>query len=333
MNKHHKFSLVFIFFFSFIILSSCTKEGEETLITNLKVTINSWIGWAPLYLALDKNFFEKDNVNLELIRVEDTGVRKSTMLSGKVDGYASSVDNFALDSSQGVPGTIVLAFDESHGGDGIVSKKSIKTVSDLKGKEIAFQPGLPGHFLLLHVLNEAGLKEKDIQKIDMDSDKAGSAFTSGKLDAAVTWEPWLSKSQAMSDGHILLTTKDFPGLIVDVLVFREDVLANKSKAVKTVLRSWFQSLKYWNENPKESNEIMAKAYGLPVEEFEAMVSGVKFYDYKKNMAYLGGDKPGHIFTVFNQAAGSWKDNNLIRGSVAKAEEKIDPTYLRNLYNE
>ncbi len=314
-----------------LFLSGCEKQQKDIPQTKLTITINSWIGWAPLYLAKEKGFYDKDNVEVEITRIEDTGTRKATMISGKVDGYASSVDNFALDSSEGVPGKIVLAFDESYGGDGIVAKKSIKSVKDLKGKQVAFQPGLIGHFLLLHVLDKAGLKEKDVQKVDMDSDKAGAAFTSGKLDAAVTWEPWLSKANEMSDGHILLTTKEYPGIIVDTLVFREEVLKNKRKAVESVLKSWFDALQYWKEHQNESDEIMAKSYGLPVDEFKAMVSGVIFYDYQKNIEYFGKDKKGPIYSLFTQAGNFWKENGIIKGEVAEANDKIDPSLLVNLY--
>ena len=146
-----------------VALTSCDRKtapsGTSSTSAPLKVTINSWIGWAPLYLAQKKDL--NGGVKIEITRVEDTGARKSTMIAGQVDGYASSVDNFALDSAQGVPGKIVMCFDESFGGDGIVSKKSIATVADLRGKKIGFQKGLPSHFLLLTVLQKAGLKYID----------------------------------------------------------------------------------------------------------------------------------------------------------------------------
>src|SRR6185295_9408811 len=180
-------------------------------------TINSWVGWAPLYLAQAKNLFGTSK--LELIRVEETGARKSTMIAGQVDGYGSSVDNFALDATEGVPGRIVMTFDESHGADGIVSKKSIATPADLRGKKVGFQKGLPSHFLLLTVLQAANLSPSDVQQVDLDDDKAGAAFAAGRLDAAVTWEPWISKAAAPANGKILVSTREYPGLIVDALVF------------------------------------------------------------------------------------------------------------------
>lgn len=291
----------------------------------LKVTINSWIGWAPLYLAQAKNL--NGGANLEITRVEDTGARKTTMISGRVDGYASSVDNFALDSAQGVPGKIVLAFDESYGADGIVAKKTISSVGDLKGKTVGFQKGLPSHFLLLSALKRGGLNPGDVVQQDLDADKAGAAFVAGSLDAAVTWEPWISKAAAMSDGKILLTTKEFEGLIVDTLVFREKVLEQRKEEVSKVINGWFAALEYWNAHKDEADKIMADAYGLKVEEFRDMVSGVRFYDKAKNQSYFGtaGDAPIH--KVFDSASQLW----IVAGMIQKAEPsaaRIDGSFLR-----
>ncbi|MFC1733377.1 ABC transporter substrate-binding protein [candidate division KSB1 bacterium] len=309
---------------SFVSLQ-CTDETDPS--AELKITINSWIGWAPLYLAIEKDLL--GDADLIITRVEDTGARKSTMMAGHVDGYASSVDNFALDSAEGVPGKIILCFDESYGGDGIVAKKNIESLEDLKGRDIAFQKGLPSHFLLLYVLKLIGLSPNDITQIDMDADKAGAAFTGGRLDAAVTWEPWLSKANEMADGYVLTTTKEYPGLIVDVLVFRPDVLAEKEHAVQDVISGWFKALDFWNANKDESDNIMANAYGLEVTDFRAMCEGVRFYDLKRNLEYFGENNQGPIFEVFSSASSLWIEANIIK-NVKNPVDVIDPSFINSL---
>lgn len=312
-----------------IAVTGCTKKQEEAAApSKLSLTINSWIGWAPLYLAKEKKLF--GNTDLEITRVEDTGARKSTMISGKVDGYASSVDNFALDSSEGVPGKIVLCFDESYGGDGIVAKQSIRDVKDLKGKQIAFQKGLPSHFLLLTLLDKAGISPTDVKQIDLDADKAGAAFTSGKIDSAVTWEPWISKAAAMADGKILVTTKEYPGLIVDTLVFREQVLKEKKGSVKDILSGWFKALDYWKSHKDEADAIMAKSYGLKVEEFRDMCGGVRFFDLTKNQQYFGAsDANSPINAVFQSASLLWQKAGVMKGGKSPADA-IDATFIREM---
>ncbi len=290
----------------------------------LRITINSWIGWAPLYLAKERGLFGA--LDVEIIRVEDTGARKATMISGEVDGYASSVDNFALDSAQGVPGKIVMCFDESYGGDGIVPKKAITSVQDLKGHQVGYQKGLPSHFLLLTVLKQAGLSPNDVVQVDMDADKAGAAFVAGHLDAAVTWEPWISKAAETADGKILVTTRDFPGLIVDTLVFRDDVLAKRRADVETVVGGWFKALAEWDAHKDEADAIMAKAYGLNVDDFRGMCSGVRFYDLEKNRSYFGTGASGEIYRVFQSAADLW----FVAGVITQKTDpvaRIDSSFL------
>ena len=231
-----------------------------------------------------------------------------------------------MDATQGVPGKIVLCFDESYGGDGIVAKKSISTLADLKGKKIGYQKGLPAHFLLLSVLKKTNLSGADVEHVDMDADKAGAAFVAGHLDAAVTWEPWISKAAATADGKILMTTKDFPGLIVDVLVFRDEIISSRSDDVTKIVQGWFSALEYWKQHEDEANQIMAKAYGLEVKEFKDMCSGVRFYDKAKNQTYMGSGMDSEIYRVFRSAGDLWLSNGVISQTV-QPEARIDASFI------
>jgi NitT/TauT family transport system substrate-binding protein len=61
----------------------------------------------------------------------------------------------------------VLALDDSHGGDGIVSKKEIKSIKDLKGKTVAAQLGAgASYFWLNYVLAQNGMKLSDLKTIN-----------------------------------------------------------------------------------------------------------------------------------------------------------------------
>lgn len=313
-----------------LVAVSCTEgakspEAGPAAKTKLAFTINSWIGWAPLFVAKEKNLF--GTADVEISRVEDTAARKATMISGRVDGYASSVDNFALDSAEGVPGKIVMCFDESFGGDGIVSKKSIRSVQDLRGRQVAFQKGLPSHFLLLTVLKKEGMAPSDITQVDLDADKAGAAFTSGKLDAAVTWEPWISKAAEMANGKILVTTRDYPGLIVDTMVFTPAALSTKKTAIQDFVHGWFQALDYMKLHPDESDQIMGKAYSLDPKELKGMSSGVRFYDLARNLEYFGTTPGGPIYGVFDSASDLWMASGVIKTKSASAD-KIDASFVK-----
>lgn len=311
-----------------MLMSGCGRQ--QTSSEPFRITINTWVGFGPLYLAQEKGFFKKHGLaNVEIVKMDDAAARKSSMGAGRIEGYASSVDNWALDSAQGLNGKIVMGFDESAGGDGIVAKNSIKRLSDLKGKTVAAQPGMPGQFLLFHLLRKAGLSASDVKVVEMDSDKAGAAFVAGKLDAAVTWEPWLSKAST-AGGHILASTKDNRGLIVDVLVVAPDVLSKRPKDVQAVMQAWFDALNYWKAHRVESDQIMAKALGLKPTDFAAMCAGVNHLDMDENRAYFGASgKKGPIFEVFDSASRVWLDQGITKRST-ESNEEIDSSLLAGL---
>lgn len=270
-----------------LIVGGCdrTPSSRQPSSEPLRLTVNSWVGWGPLFIAQEKGFFKGARVEIKFM--EDAGVRRSAMLSGQVDAYASSVDNLAIDATFGVEGKTVMCFDESAGADGIVAKKNVNW-TNLKGRRVAVQKGLPGHFLLLTVLDKHGLSPNDVSIQDLDADKAGSAFVSGSLDVAVTWEPWISKAASMANGKKLITTKELPGLIVDTLVVRDPALKDKPSQVKALISGWFEALDYYKAHPDEGNRIIAKAYSLKPEEVADIVLGIRFYDLAANRAY--GDK-------------------------------------------
>jgi len=309
-------------------ITGCERKQEQATSAEgsapFKLSVNSWVGWGPLFIAREQGFFDPLKVNIQFI--EDAGVRRSAMIAGQVDGYASSVDNLAIDAVFGVKGKTVMCFDESAGADGIVAKSEV-TWDNIKGKKVAVQKGLPGHFLLLSVLAKHGLKPSDIEILDLDADKAGSGFIAGSLDVAVTWEPWISQAAAMSGGKKLVTTAELPGVIVDTLVVRDSVLQSRSENVRQIIRGWFKALEWYEAHRDDGHKIIATAYNLKPEEVKDIVSGIRFYDAKKNREFMGTpSNPGPIYQVFKEASVLWKEAGVTQSTV-EASHYIDPSFL------
>ena len=92
----------------------------------------------------------------------------------------------------------MLPLDESRGGDGILATKDIRSIADLKGKSVAVLRGSLQQFYLGVLLKEAGLSEADIEVVDLPLDNAAEAFMMQEVDAAVTYEPWLTLARVPS---------------------------------------------------------------------------------------------------------------------------------------
>ena len=296
----------------------------------IKLGMSTWLGYAPLYLAKEKGFFKKQGVDVEIVVIESPADRRAAFAADKIQGMATTVDTHVMTAAaeNPVPLKQVLGLDDSNGGDGMVAKKEIKTIKDLKGKTVAAQLGAgASYFWLNYVLLQTGMKITDLKMIDMKAGDAGSAFVAGKVDAAVTWEPWLSKARETPFGHVLLSSDKTPGIIVDSLAFKPDFIKKRGADVKKVAAGWFEAVKFAAANPKEADAIMAKFTGQKPEEFTKEKTGVRFYGEKENKDYFGTpQKPGLLYTVTQRAADIWFELKLIK-TKPKAADLIDGSFL------
>ena len=200
----------------------------------------------------------------------------------------------------------VLPLDEFHGGDGILATKDIRAVADLKGRSVAVLRGSLQQFYLSVLLKEAGLSEADIEVVDLPFDDAAEAFMMQEVDAAVTYEPWLTPGKSAEHGHLLTDSSKQPGLIIDCLITRADIFNRRKEEFKAVARAWVAAVDYAEAHPDEANEIMARHVGDGLAgsrcDSPRPCSGVRLYDAAGNREYLGTpDKRGPIYDTMRHA--------------------------------
>ena len=309
-----------------LVLAAGTAFAGEPI----KLGMSTWLGYAPLYLAKEKGMFQKRGLDVEVVVIESPADRRAAFAADRIQGFATTVDTHVMTAAAENPIAVkqVLALDDSHGGDGMVAKKEIKAVQDLKGKTVAAQLGAgASYFWLNYVLSQNKLKLSDLKMVDMKAGDAGAAFVAGKVDAAVTWEPWLSRAKDTPFGHVLLSSDKTPGIIVDSLGFKPDFLAKRSADVKNIVAAWNEAVAFAAANPQEADAIMAKFTNQKPEEFTKEKGGVRFYGAKENKEYFGTpQKPGLLYSVTQRAADVWAELKFIKAK-PKAADLIDPSFL------
>jgi NitT/TauT family transport system substrate-binding protein len=292
------------------------NAGDQASARKYRIGLGPWIGFGPLYLAHDKGLFKDAGCEVELIVLTGIAERNSALKSGRIDALAAPVDYFVLSAGNNLQATIVMAIDESVGGDGIVARKEITRFEDLRGKRLAFQRGLPSEFFVRALLLQHNISMREVETVDMETDQAGAAFISGKVDAAAVWEPWLTKAKEQGGGHVLASTKEFPNLIVDCLGFNKKSLTDDPAGAKAVVDSIFRAIDYWKAHPDEADAIMAPHFQLDPKKYAAILSGARFCDLARNREFFGtADKPGPIFDVAKRASDIWLEAGVIRKPV------------------
>ncbi len=259
------------------------------------VAMSGWTGFAPITLAKETGIFRKNGIEVEIKKMP-TSNRHQAMAAGEVQAIATTVDTHILYASAGVDVTQVLVLDSSHGGDGIAVREGVSSVADLKGKDVAVQFGGVPQFWLAYVLKRNGLSIDAVRTANLQPSDAANAFVAGQFDAAVTYEPYLSKVRE-SGGRILVTSDQTPGVIIDTLAFQPDFIKTNPTVVQAFVDSWFEALEAIRRDPGTAHGIMGRDVNQTAEQFAASAAFVRWYDREANQAYFAGTLPGFMTEV------------------------------------
>ncbi|WP_423414245.1 aliphatic sulfonate ABC transporter substrate-binding protein [Hyphomicrobium sp. B1] len=273
------------FGFSALTCSAVNADGLKPY----KVGYNSWIGYISLFIAKEKGFFKDEGLDLQMQSFSSPGDGLAPLLGGQLDAHFTTADSVitALDKA---PGRLEIVYmtDTSAGADAILAKSDIATPADLKGKTVAATAGQCNELLLRKALAKYGLVPSDIKLTNMNPDDAGAAFAAGKLDAAVTWEPWITKVQGEKKGHVIFSSKEAPNLILDVVAISDKTAKDKADETKAFLRALNKANELAIADPKAASEIAAKSLELKPEEVLDMLPKVKLYGATDNVAQMKG---------------------------------------------
>lgn len=302
------------------------KTGSSS---SLKVGLNPWIGNGLFYIAKEKGFFDREKLEVELIKYNDGAIAKQLLSAAKIDMIPTTPETVLVLEDAGVKVKVVGILNTSKGADGIVAIEEIKNISDLKDKTVAFEVGSSSHLLLSHFLEQKGLTLKDIKPHNLSASDSGAAFVAGKVDAAVTWEPWLSKGTERKGGHILVDSKSME-FFPDFYIFRANVVKENPEAVQAMLRALFAATKFINEHPEEGASIIAKNFNLTSDIAKAQLKTLKWLDYKENLYYLASSQKPNAEEVLQEASNLWFKLGIIRHKI-QAKELIDASLLKTLY--
>jgi len=289
----------------------------------LKIGTQPWIGYGPWWIALEKGFFEKHGIKAELVDFVTDQDLNAALAAGQFDGANIATHTSVYLINAGVPLKLVLLEDASFEADAIIAGPGIDTIADLKGKKVAFEEGTTSDLLLSFALMENGMTKDDIEVVPMPAADAGAAAVAGRVDAAVTYEPYISAALSKGkDYRIIYSAAVKPGLIGDYLAFPENVLQEKGDQVRAMLLAWQDAMEFLTTNPDEGQRIIADAVGSDLEEFKLAWQGVKLYDLEENRQMFQGEAQDTYAEVCKVllASGAVK-------SVPEPDTVIDPSYL------
>src|SRR5580692_3077151 len=143
----------------------------------------------------------------------------------------------------------------------VVPKDSpIKTVAELKDKKVALNKGSNVHYLLVKLLEKAGVKYSDIDTIFLMTADGRAAFERGSVDAWAIWEPFLAAAQRQTGARVLA---DGNGVVSNHQFFlaSRTYAARRADVVAIVLEELAIVDQWAKTNPKEAAAALQPQIG------------------------------------------------------------------------
>ena len=146
----------------------------------------------------------------------------------------------------------------------------LKTVADLKGKNVALNKGSNVHYLLVKALEKAGISYSDIKTSFLPPADARAAFEKGAVDAWVIWDPFLAAAEAATGAR---TLTDGQGIVEN----HQFYLSSRSFAeahpdIVNVIYDSLGEVDAWvRSNPGDVAAQFSPALGIPAPILEVAV--------------------------------------------------------------
>jgi len=224
----------------------------------LEEVIASYAGptvtFLPAEIARQRGFMREQNLDIKFLLTRSE-VDRAALASGNVD-YTLRAGSSFVSAARGLPIKIVL-LGTMRPFWGLVVRPEVKSVSELKGKSVGV-PGLLGsqQISAKFILKHYGLDpDRDVVYRVVDTGTRIAAMLYGTIDSSMMdyGEAFRAKKAGLK---FLVNAADLHGLIAGGLAVNLKKLKEQPDQVKRMLKAMTQALKYIQENPEGTQQVL-----------------------------------------------------------------------------
>ncbi|MDD3304060.1 MAG: ABC transporter substrate-binding protein [Clostridia bacterium] len=244
--------------FSFFYFKDDKINNDMTKVKVSEVTRS--VFYAPQYVAINKGFFEKQNIEIELTTGQGADKVMTAVLANQSDiGFAGPEASIYVYNEGKEDYTQVFAQMTKKDGSFLVSKTKQDNFNwkNLKGGTVI--PGRKGgvpYMTLEYVIKQSGLNPSTDLVLDdsIKFDLMAGAFTGGNADYVTLFEPTASMTENAGKGYIVASVGEASGEIPYTAYFaKKSYIKNNSDVVKRFVTAVYEGQTWVKEH--SSKEI------------------------------------------------------------------------------
>ena len=208
---------------------------------------------AALFVADQQGLYKAKGIETELVQFNNGGDLMTAMASGKVDVGYVGISPVLSSVEKGVPVKVISAAQNEGSGIVISNNSGITSAADLNGKNVATPGEASIQYVLLNLyLKNNGLSMDKVNASAMKTPSINDAINTNTIDAGVTFQPFVSTSEA-NGNKVLATSNDIlAGHPCCVVVASQDIIDKKPDTVKDIVAIHENATKFINDNVKEN---------------------------------------------------------------------------------
>ena len=262
MNK--KIGVILVIAFIALIAMGTVSAGWFDFLgggNSNKVTI----GYLPsdhdsaLFVADQQGLFKQKGIETELVQFNNGGDLMTAMASGKVDVGYVGISPVLSSVEKGVPVKIISAAQNEGSGVIVSSNSGINSAADLNGKNVATPGEASIQYVLLNILlKNNGLSVDKVNASAMKTPSINDAIKSNTIDAGVTFQPFVSSSEADGNKVLMNSSQISPNHPCCVVVASQDLIDKNPELVKNITAIHENATKYINDNVQNNASSVVK---------------------------------------------------------------------------
>jgi NitT/TauT family transport system substrate-binding protein len=267
--KQKSFALLALILMLFF--SSCIPTKEK-----IKVGYIPIAECIQLYVAMDLGYFEKYNVEIEIISLAGGAEILNALNSGSVDVGFSNVVSLVLHKSQGSEfysvfgGTLETQFNQNHA---LLINKSIESdnvKSILTGSRISVNTFKNIEELMVRkYLRTYGVEWDDVEKIQIPFPRMLPLLESGEITISSIVEPFISIASQNTKGHTMNLANHYlsttPKTLVATYVSSKRAIDKKKNSLVGFVKAMEDATDFIKNNESEARDIIGNYTKIPEE--------------------------------------------------------------------
>ena len=315
-----KLLIILLLFIIGIIIIICIPKKEKDINTIKLAKVTHSVFYAPLYVAIEKDYFKEENLNIELTLVSGADKVSASLLANDMNiGLAGPESTIYVYKGNESDYLITFAGLTKRDGQFIVGrKKEDLNLSDLQGKEVLVgrKGGMPA-LNFLNALDNENINKGEINiNYGVDFSALSGTFISGVGDYVNLFQPNATKLEEQGLGYIVANIGKYSGEVPYTTFFaRKSYIENNGDIIKRFRNAINKGLKYVQERNEDeiANAIIKQFNDTSLDELKKIIKSYKDNDTWLSNTYVSEQSFKNLEDIMikNNLLDNYVDYNLL----------------------